>query len=1263
MKPSVLILILVACTSSFATTSEPGLLFYLSGDHEFTADYAAGGNPEPNFLRDVKIIADGARGRGFECANSQLMSYWAPGNIYAERGTLSFSWRSRYPVGPTAFPIFRVGYADHSSWDMVWLRIDYNGRGGFDAFVTDVNLARIRVSYVMPRFPQPNEWVNLALAWDETTGIRFYVNGELVAEQQQQAVLYAGLDQFGPHSRTIGPMQVQSDYNFTRGGDLDEVRIYDRMLSNANVADIARGGSPKQIPALDRDLNQRAWHDEWWLRYGWNRDGDAPPYLDAAQTSVRKVEIHDVYDLKRWWWKATDGIRETTWPGVYNRSRLPGRNDYFQLPDWDCYSLSGKSVTFTLPDEPWNQLEISGAAWGNLYRENRDEEILFRRPKDQEKTFHRLSSPLRGGQIRFENVEQEEAIGELSAYYVDAAKEPRGVASLSYTLGGAEANDESLEPIRQFIAGRYTEDERATLVARAGNEALHKESEPKVATALPLVHVLIPAAGWQNISDGLDGIAIDLPPLAVKPTHGEYFPLNLQIKDPLWLQRNLLDFSFSVKPNEARTLWFDTRDRILPTGKGLYLTIAGASRDFGADSLKGARVRLIFKARIQAAKEHEVDRFTQARDAYAMLIEEHTTNPKLNLYNRFAADVTDLLRVNPQHWLAQTYWFDSNRTHAKPSFTQKSPPAGVPLWAFRQVEQLKNLNRIVTWYIDQRQIENGEFGGGLSDDGDLTNYWPATALMGFDPDKVRQSLLKEMDAFYQQGMFTNGLPTIQADELHSYEEGIQVLGQSLLLDYGDPKQLERAMETSRSLLKITGINSAGHRHFRSSYYSGTKIAEEEPWGWSKPSSILALHPALMLVHYNGNPQMKKMIVGLADGFLAHRKPVPSGAFPRSIAIRFADDAEAPNNRGNVLPVFWAAWKWTGDKKYLLPFQDLGPRALDSIPANALDQLGLRQTWGNEIVALMKDGASNQRAGLSLTTAPNPNGQRLNVPPPNNSGLIHFSWQVTGDKHFLESLYASQLEASALREYINTEGSMWIDRIDVPYSELQRARLGGIALVRNSLYPGHVISWSFAPGDEESTAILVPNATPESMKILVYNLKQAPTKAKLTAWDVTPGEWELVQGVDTDGDDVADRDISTTRVALERSGSIDLDFQPRASTVLNLKLITKGIPYWDRQDLGFSHDDVAISSRQITVTVHSVGATNTAPTTLALVDQSGTTRATVRVPALEAPVDLFPRTTNVTIAVPAGLELNGWALVLDPELKLKEITRVNNVVRL
>src|SRR4029450_9955846 len=99
-------------STSQPSDREPGLLFYLSGDRALTADYAQGAS-EPNFASDVQVIADGAKGPGLQCGHTQLLSYRAPGNIYAQRGTVSFFWRSREPVGPTTFPIFRVGYGDH----------------------------------------------------------------------------------------------------------------------------------------------------------------------------------------------------------------------------------------------------------------------------------------------------------------------------------------------------------------------------------------------------------------------------------------------------------------------------------------------------------------------------------------------------------------------------------------------------------------------------------------------------------------------------------------------------------------------------------------------------------------------------------------------------------------------------------------------------------------------------------------------------------------------------------------------------------------------------------------------------------------------------------------------------------------------------------------------------------------------------------------------------------------------------------------------
>ena len=546
----------------------------------------------------------------------------------------------------------------------------------------------------------------------------------------------------------------------------------------------------------------------------------------------------------------------------------------------------------------------------------------------------------------------------------------------------------------------------------------------------------------------------------MKATHGALFPLNVRVKDPIWPQRDMLDFSFSVKPGEARTLWLDTRDRILPAGKPLYLTIAGAGADFGAASLAGARIRLIFKPRAAARREHEEDRFTQLRDSYAMLVEEHSDSPKFDLYNRFAGDVADLLRVNPQHWLAQAYWYDIDHSHPKPQFQQRPAPAGMPLWAFRQVEALRYLKEFVLWYVDRRQIANGEFGGGLSDDGDLTNWWPGTAFMGAAPEKIKESLLRQTDAFYEQGMFTGGLSTIQADELHSYEEGIQAVSQCMLLDYGNPKHIERAMETARAVMtRVTGVNAAGHRHIRSTYFSGKVIAEEEPWGGQKPYSFLILHPALMLVQYNGNPAAKKMVLDLADGVLAHRRKGADGRFHVFGDIRFATDADEDTGIGRMWSAFWAAWRWTGEAKYLAPIEDEAPRILETVTGNALDLMKARDTWGKQ----------------------------LRSP--------HFAWQMTGDKKYLEDLYGRQIEAAALREYINTEGSLWIDRVMAPTAELQRARLGGVALIRNSTYPGHAVSWKFAaPATEQSVAILVPSATPDAVKIEVYNLEQTPVKA-------------------------------------------------------------------------------------------------------------------------------------------------------------------------
>ena len=180
-----------------------------------------------------------------------------------------------------------------------------------------------------------------------------------------------------------------------------------------------------------------------------------------------------------------------------------------------------------MPDETWNHIEISGAAWGSMSLMTSEHgalpKKLFERPRGQERTFHRIAEPLRGQRIQFTNVEQETPIGELSAYNVDAGKEPDGICTVRYRLTAfRHSADRQLQSLTEFIAGRYLPDERATMVAVPLQSPQSLAEIPH--GRLPIVHVLIPADSraasaaldssyaWENIDGGLEGIALDIRP-------------------------------------------------------------------------------------------------------------------------------------------------------------------------------------------------------------------------------------------------------------------------------------------------------------------------------------------------------------------------------------------------------------------------------------------------------------------------------------------------------------------------------------------------------------------------------------------------------------------------------------------------------------------------------------------------------------------------------------------------------------------------------
>jgi hypothetical protein len=251
-----------------------------------------------------------------------------------------------------------------------------------------------------------------------------------------------------------------------------------------------------------------------------------------------------------------------------------------------------------------------------------------------------------------------------------------------------------------------------------------------------------------------------------------------------------------------------------------------------------------------------------------------------------------------------------------------------------------------------------------------------------------------------------------------------------------------------------------------------------------------------------------------------------------------------------------------------------------------------------------------------------------------------------------------------RQFINTEGSLWIDRVYFNNGELQRARLGGVALMRNYVYPGNVVSWKFdAPATGESVGILVPEGTPDHIKIIAYNLDPVAVKAKMTGWEVDPGKWEITQGVQGASAGDALRDVSTRTETFERSRDVEITFPPHTTTVIELKLVEKGVPYWSRPDLGIGADDVKVEGGRLKVTVHSLGSVDAPASKVVLRDKAGKVLASVAVPSIKAPLDLFPKTASVALTLPAGADWKGGSVMVESSGAVPEITQMNNRVPL
>jgi hypothetical protein len=869
----------------------------------------------------------------------------------------------------------------------------------------------------------------------------------------------------------------------------------------------------------------------------------------------------------------------------------------------------------------------------------------------EDRPVQRLSSSavlLRNGELG----PQKQAPPSRLTFKLWPAGEALNIAGLSRTQVA------TLYGVKTRLMRRYLPPDRSAWVGVLPELLTNTQApEAKAETSLHYRHLILPPF--------LRHTAVDAIRLKLNASGGGLSEplLNVLIRDPVYLGRAL--FNASVRVASGSDVTLDFPDVVFPAGAAFWITLATDQADF-ENVLTGAEAELWLCQSDGAGaevsrKEYMADRLGWMRDSFRRLSQtspwkqEDITQKRRQsrAVDELLAVVEDILRVDPKEPTAVAYsgWIKPLST--PPDYKQPVPPPGIPLWAFQQQLIVDQLKQNSEWWVKNRQGKSGNFSDSLMADTQLAMNWPGIALLDGPSVRLRDSLLRVLQACDATGLIQKGLGTERGSPEYVYLQGVNLLSAAALLDYGNPLWVERLMEATRQLERLSGNNPANHRHLRSALISATDLVEEGVHAREDVHSALLWQPVITLAWYNRNPLAVRWLTETCDALLAHWQ---RDKYPRlAVGIRFFGDEVT--RRGLPEPervnLLWAVYRLTGDNKYLWLLNEF-------VKAQNIDLA--ENTSGRWVESLDAEPYAENYPKFRediLQWVRERNIWDRNLL--DESGMLarQHAFELTADKRFVEDFQAALLKHLVQNRTMYTEAEVAPIQMQFPHRALQRTRLGGVAFSWQTLYPGHAVSWE---GGNGNLAALVIAAGRSSVKISIFNLAKTLLDVNLRVWDLDNGVYSVVEGTDVLGQGQIDVETTRRTLPLCRGASIPLSLRPQKITVIEMKQTKKGAPLGEVPDLAAGRLTYDRASDHGSLVVHNLGSAAAPAFTLQVENEKRAVLFKKQIEGLAAPLDLTPKQQTVEFS---GLKPGASRVLIfriDPESKIEEVTRENNSVR-
>ncbi len=348
--------------------------------------------------------------------------------------------------------------------------------------------------------------------------------------------------------------------------------------------------------------------------------------------------------------------------------------------------------------------------------------------------------------------------------------------------------------------------------------------------------------------------------------------------------------------------------------------------------------------------------FYRSRMLLAQLIQNGNISKVPENREKYINESVRLLKIAnqafPENQLAKSYLGDYIPWQELVEINSTAPD-----WANYQRFALEKLTYLIHWWVDNRQISDGQFGGGWGDDVEMWRNW-VPVLFAFEDEKAVKSQEKLFEGLYGLSRMKDGYTTYLNDVEHTSEEYSDPLTCMLNLQPENPVWEKRALIVLDYIENLwSGINEKGQLQFKSTWFNVDKIDLSDKRACDSPYHTRLVQPLMLIWLRTGNERigrfMKNWLKTWVDATFTEEGGKPHGIIPA--AIHWPDGRplgtgknwwqpenyhsslyDYPSQQDNMYECFLQAYHITKDEFYIQPIKFIAGKRLQGVGDKSSD---------------------------------------------------------------------------------------------------------------------------------------------------------------------------------------------------------------------------------------------------------------------------------------------------------------------------------------